>query len=104
MRGHVRTQDGVNASLVAPLLAEPAQQIGVKAHGHDFLSRWPHYLGVLPKLFVRSAGLGIGLNTFANLGIAHPPQMIPVGTLSLSDLRGSASRNAFRAVPHATPR
>ena len=31
---HVGAQDGVNAGLVAALLAEPAEQVGVEAHGN----------------------------------------------------------------------
>jgi len=32
---HVGAEDGVDAGLVAGVLAEPAEQVGVEVHGHD---------------------------------------------------------------------
>ena len=35
LRLHAGAQDGVDVGLAAALLAEPAGQVGVEAHGHD---------------------------------------------------------------------
>jgi hypothetical protein len=33
---HIGAEDGVDAGLIALVLAEPAEQVGVQAHGYDF--------------------------------------------------------------------
>jgi hypothetical protein len=60
MRLHIRAQDGIDAGLVAAVLAEPAEQVGVQAHGRDFFWRRHDDLGALPEFCVGGAGEGGG--------------------------------------------
>ncbi len=39
LRLHIGAQDGVDAGLVAALLPEPAEKVGIKPHGHDGFRR-----------------------------------------------------------------
>src|ERR1022692_2674722 len=76
---HVGAEDGVDAGLVAALLAIPAEQVGVEAHGHDFFGDRHDNLGVFPEGFVGGAGVGIGKNSAAYLGQRHAAPPVPVG-------------------------
>jgi hypothetical protein len=48
MRPHISAQDGVDAGLVASLLLEPAEQVGVEPHGHNFFRRRHYDFGRVP--------------------------------------------------------
>lgn len=37
---HVGAEDGIDAGLVASVLTEPAEQVGIQAHGYDFFWDW----------------------------------------------------------------
>jgi hypothetical protein len=65
---HVGTQDGVDAGLVAGVLAEPFEEVGVEAHGHDGFGCGQDDFGVFPEGFVRGVNLRVGGDAFANLG------------------------------------
>jgi hypothetical protein len=55
----LRAQDGVDAGLVAALLAEPAEQVGVQAHGHDFFWRRDDDFGALPEICIGGMDVGV---------------------------------------------
>jgi hypothetical protein len=84
MRLHIRAQDGIDAGLVAALLAEPAEQVGVQAHSHDFFWRRHDDFGAPPEFWVGGAGVGVGCDgsvvppgqTFS-LGLAFPALETP---------------------------
>ena len=59
---HVSPQDGVYAGLIALLLPEPFQQIGIQPHRHRFFAARPYNLGVLPKRLVGTVSVGVGIN------------------------------------------
>jgi hypothetical protein len=46
---HVRAQDGVDARLVAVLLAKPTKQVGVETHGHDGFRSGHYDAGIFPE-------------------------------------------------------
>jgi hypothetical protein len=75
---HVGAEDGVDAGLVAGVLAEPAEQVGVEAHGYDFFGHGHDDLGVFPEGFVGGVGVGIGENSTAYVGRCHAAQLVPV--------------------------
>jgi hypothetical protein len=50
VRFHVGAQDGVDTSLVSALAEEPAEQVGIKAHGDDFFRGGQDDFGGLPEL------------------------------------------------------
>jgi hypothetical protein len=108
---HVGAQDGVDAGLVAALLAKPAEQVGVEAHGHDgFWGR--HYdLGVFPEGGVGGVSVGVPLDALAYLGVGRAAQLVPVrGNSAISffprslSLRGFANSSVSRAARSATLR
>ena len=78
MRLHVGAEDGVDASLVAALLAEPAEQVGVQPHGHNFFWCRHHDFGAFPEFGIRGMGVGVGRNPFANAGRTHAAQLARV--------------------------
>ena len=65
---HIRVQDGIDAGLLAALLAEPAKQVGVEPHGHDFFSRRHRDRGALPKRGTRGMGVGIRPQSLCECG------------------------------------
>ena len=106
---HVGAEDGVDAGLVAGVLAEPAEQVGVEAHGDDFFGDRHDNLGVFPEGIVGGVGVGIGKNSAAYFGRCHTAQPLPVrAARSLEKgplrLRCFASTTVSRAAPSATPR
>jgi len=76
---HVGAEDGVDAGLVAGGAAEPAEQVGVEAHGDDLFWRGQDEFGGLPELSVGGAGVGVGGEDFVNRLGAHAAQAGPVG-------------------------
>jgi len=72
-------EEGVDAGLVAALLAEPAEQVGVEAHGDDFFGHRHDNLGVFPEGCVGRVGVGVGKNSSAYFGRCHAAQPFPVG-------------------------
>src|SRR5258706_11313037 len=108
LRCHVGAEDGVDAGLVAGALAEPAEQVGVEAHGDDFFGHRHDNLGVFPEGFVGGGGVGIGKNSAAYFGRRHTAQPLPVRAArvlgkGLVRLRYFASSGVFRAAPSARP-
>lgn len=101
MGRHIGTQNGVDAGLIPALLAEPAQQVRIQAHGNDLLGRWPDDFGMFPKLFVGGVRVGISSNALANFRVADTPQPLPVGVSRSLSFRRSASSSAFRALASA---
>jgi hypothetical protein len=65
---HVGAEDGVDAGLVAGVLAEPAEQVGVEADGDDFFGDRYDELGVFPEGFVSGVGAGVGEDSAADFG------------------------------------
>lgn len=91
------------------MLAEPLQQVGVEAHGHDGFGGGQHDLGVFPEGFVGGMSFRVGLDAVANGSIVRSTQLAPVsggGSASggAPGLRGFASSGVFRGVPSARPR
>jgi hypothetical protein len=106
---HVGAEDGVDAGLIAAVLAEPAEQVGVEAHGYDFFGRRHDQLCIFPEGFVGGAGVGVGENSTAYLGRRQAAQALPVcGTRGFEKgavrLRAFANTGVSRAAPSATPR
>ncbi len=64
---HVGPENGVDAGLVARVLAEPLQQIGVEAHGHDGFGRRQDDFGVFPEGCVGGVSFRVGVDAFADL-------------------------------------
>src|SRR5262249_44775243 len=94
VRLHVGAQNSVDARLVATLLPEPGQQVGVKPHGDNLLAARQDDLGLFPEVLFCRMRVRIRLDECVNLGVAHPAQLAPVGAalpLSLRALRGVAS-------------
>ena len=111
LRLHVGAEDGVDAGLVAALLAEPAEQVGVEAHGHDGFWRGHYDLGVFPESGVGRVSVGVPLDALAYLGVGRAAQLVPVGSNSAIGFfarslspRGFANSSASRAARSATPR
>ena len=50
----------LDAGLVAALLEEPVEQVGVQPHGHNFFWHRHHDLGALPEFCVTSMHVGVG--------------------------------------------
>ena len=103
MRLHVGAQDGVDTGLVAALLPEPAQQVGVQTHRHNFLRRGHYHPGALPELFIRRDGLGVGRNPLADAGgapAARGFQLVPLPRLWLDFFNPNAlpPQNRFGAA------
>src|SRR5271170_1781316 len=65
---HVGAEDGVDTGLVVWVLAEPAEEVGVQAHGHDFFWGGQDEFGGLPECCVAGMGVGVG-----GEGSAVPP-------------------------------
>jgi hypothetical protein len=65
--------------LVAGVLAEPAEQVGVEAHGHDFFWRGQYDFGVFPEGGGGGAGVGIGAEGAADFCGSLTAQAGPVG-------------------------
>lgn len=106
---HVRAQDGVDAGLVAGVLAEPAEQVGIEAHGHDFFWGGHDDLGVLPEGSIGRAGVGVGEDGAAYLGRSLAAQAVPVGAGRAFAgrsviFRPFANSGGVRAARSATPR
>ncbi len=76
---HIRAEDGVDAGLVAGVLAEPAEQVGVEAHGNDLFGCGQDDLGIFPKGSVGGVGVGVGENAAADGGSGLAAQALPVG-------------------------
>ncbi len=70
---HIRAEDGVDAGLVAALLAEPAEQVGVEAHGHDGLGSGHYDVGVLPERGIGRMSIGVRGDAVADLGVGEGP-------------------------------
>jgi hypothetical protein len=106
---HIGAEDGVDAGLVAGVLAEPAEKVGIEAHSYDFFGDRHDYFCVLPKGVVGGVGVGVGEDVAANISWSLAAQPIPVragralGERSLRS-RCFASSAVSRAVPTATPR
>jgi hypothetical protein len=79
MRLHVGAQDGIDAGLIAVLAAEPAQQVGVEAHGDRFFWRGQHHLGRFPECGVRGVRVGITGYPFTDRSRLTATQARPVG-------------------------
>jgi hypothetical protein len=62
---HICAEDGVDAGLVATLLAEPAEQVDIEADGDDFLGSGQDDFSGFPESVVGGMGVGIGENSFA---------------------------------------
>jgi hypothetical protein len=90
-------------------LAEPAEQVGIEAHGYDLFGDRHDEFCVLPEGFVGGMGVGVGEDAAANISWSLAAQSIPVcagralGERSLRS-RCFASSATSRAVPTATPR
>src|SRR5712691_4692220 len=76
---HVGAEDGVDAGLVAALLAEPAEEVGVEAHGHDGLGGGHYDGGGFPECGVGGVSVGVGGDALADLGVGQASQLVPVG-------------------------
>jgi hypothetical protein len=106
---HVGAEDGVDAGLVAGVLAEPAEQVGVEADGDDFFGNRHYNLGVFPEGLVGGVGVGVGKNSTAYLGRGHAAELFPVravralanGPVTLGCFANTA---VSRAAPSATLR
>jgi hypothetical protein len=95
--------------LVAALLAEPAEQVGVEAHGHDCFGHGHDNLCVFPEGCVGGVGVGVGKNSAAYFGRREAAQPFPVGAIRAFEkgpvrLRCFANTAVSRAAPSATPR
>src|SRR5207253_945423 len=106
---HVGAEDGVDAGLVAGVLAEPAEQVGVEAHGYDFFGNRHDNLGVFPEGFIGGVGVGVGKNSAADFGRRHAAQLLPVRAACAPErrplrLRYFASTTVSRAAPSVTLR
>jgi len=75
---HVGAEDGVDAGLVAGVLAEPAEQVGVEADGDDFFGDRHDHLGVFPEPFVGGVGVGVGEDSAAYFGWGHAAEPRPI--------------------------
>lgn len=87
MRPHIRPQNSVDASLVAALLAEPAEQVGIQPHGHNFFRSGHDDLGGFPELFVRGMSIRIGGDPLPDCGGALTTEPAPVGAGAALGLR-----------------
>jgi hypothetical protein len=112
---HIGPQDCVDAGLVAGVLAEPAEEVGVEADGDDFFWGGQDYFCGFPEGFVCGMGVRVGEDALADGGWAHAIQAVPVGldfaaarggAIAIRGLatRGFASSGVFRAAPSATLR
>jgi hypothetical protein len=101
---HEGAEDGVDAGLVAGVLAEPAEEVGVEADSDDFFGHRHDDLGVFPEGFAGGVGVGIGENSAAYFGRGRAAQPGPVGggaALFLPRTVRRARRNCFS--PHGWP-
>ena len=103
MGGHVSAQDGIDAGLLAALLAEPIQQVLVQPHGYHGFSGGPDELGVLPEVYTRGVGVRVRCDATANFRITHAAQTVPICGAPLKTRRAASTR-AFPAPPIAKPR
>jgi hypothetical protein len=111
LRFHIGAEDGVDAGLIAALLAKPAEQVGVEAHGHDGFWGGHYDLGVFPEGGIGRVSVGVPLDALAYLGVGRAAQLVPVRSnpaisffsRSLS-LRGFANSSVSRAARSARPR
>lgn len=87
LRLHVGAQDGVDAGLVAGVLAEPAQQVGVQADGHDFLRRGHDDLGGFPEGGIGGVSVRVRIDSFADCVWGQAAQTGPVGAGGAFGLR-----------------
>ena len=56
---HVGAQNGVNARLVAPLLPEPFEQVGIEPHGYNLFATRQYNFRVLPEFVIRRVRVGV---------------------------------------------
>ena len=92
---HVGPEDSVDAGLVAGVLAEPLQQVGVEAHGHNGFAGRHDDFGVFPEGCVGGARFRVGGNALANaasLLLRSLPQLVRRELLV-------AARRALDALP-----
>lgn len=61
------------------MLAEPAEQVGVEAHGDDLFGRGQDDPGVFPEGSIGGVGVGVGENAAADVGGGLAAQAVPVG-------------------------
>jgi len=108
---HVGAEDGVDAGLVAALLAEPAEEVGVEAHGHDGLGGGHYDGGGFPECGVGGVSVGVGGDALADLGVGEAAQLVPVGSGAVFSSalfpgalnpRGFAGSRGARAARSAT--
>jgi hypothetical protein len=95
--------------LVAGVLAEPAEQVGVEAHGDDLFGRGQDNLGVFPEGGVGAVGIGVGVDGAAGVGGGLAAQAVPVGGGRARAgrsvrFRSFARSGDARAARSATPR
>jgi hypothetical protein len=76
---HIGAEDGVDAGLVAGVLAEPAEEVSVEADGDDFFGHGHDHPGVFPEGLVGGAGVGVGEEAAAYLGWGQAAETCPVG-------------------------
>jgi hypothetical protein len=74
---HVGAEDGVDAGLVARVLAEPAEEVGVEADGDDFFGHGHDDPGVFPEGFVGGVSVGVGENSAAYFGWGGAAEPLP---------------------------
>jgi hypothetical protein len=79
VRLHVGAQDGIDAGLIAAFAAEPAQQVGIEAHGDRFFWRGQHYLGRFPECSVCGVRVAISGYPFTDRSRCTAAQARPVG-------------------------
>ena len=106
---HIRAEDGVDAGLVAALLAEPAEQVGVEAHGDDLFGRGQDDRGIFPEGGIGGVGIGVGEKAAADGGGGLAAQALPVCTARAFLTRSArfrflASSGGVRAARSARPR
>jgi hypothetical protein len=75
---HVGAEDSVDAGLVAGVLAEPAEQVGVEAHCHDLFGDRHDEFCVLPEGFIGGVDAGVGEDAAADIGWRLAAQPFPV--------------------------
>lgn len=98
---HVSAKDGVDSGLVAAFSLEPRQQVGVQAHGDELFRFRKNDLGPFPKIFIGRVGIGVALDTRAEVDIAEVAQGLPI-SVGLAPLRCFASSGVSHGVPTST--
>jgi len=94
-------QDGVDTGLVAALLPESAQQVGIQPHRHNFFRRRHNDCGIFPEIFIRAICVGVGRDALSDAGSTHAPQLAAVRATFGSRLLDSCHETTVSARERA---